>query len=494
MALGGLTLWRRGARQLGIPLLILAALGLSNLLRLPEGELRSAARLASRRPSGQAQLTAAYRLPEADGPMCELEPAGAAMSFVETLRQQETAADASSGKSPMPTAEEKAAVNARKPVRMIRDSFPAYSSVAVDLKNDEVIMTDEATFQILAYNRTENTPPTASMSEPKRMIGGLSTWIEFQCALYIDQENGDVYAVNNDTVDRLVIFSRDQKGNVPPQRIIRTPHTTYGIAVDEPHQELFLTTQEGAAVTVFNKMAKEQDAPLRTLQGDKTLIADPHGLTVDSTRNLLFVSNFGSVASHVKPNRPERAGGQGSDEEGGGFGGFASAKPNWPLLREGAVPGTGRYLPASITVYPRDATGDVAPIRVISGSKTQLNWPTALSVDTKRGEIYVANDTGNSILVFNVSDEGDVAPKRVIKGSKSMVKSPTGVFFDWQHDELWVSNFGNHTATVYKWDANGDAVPLRMVRSAPLDTGTPNIGNAYAPTYDTKRDELIVPN
>ena len=163
-------------------------------------------------------------------------------------------------------------------------------------------------------------------------------------------------------------------------------------------------------------------------------------------------------------------------------------------MREGSVPGTGRYLEASITVYPRDASGDTAPLRVIRGSKTQLNWPTALSVDTKRGELYVANDTGNSVLVFNVDDNGNVAPKRVIKGPKSMVKSPTGVFYDWKNDEVWVSNFGNHTATVYSATADGDVAPKRVIRSAPLDSGTPNIGNAFAPSYDSKRDELIVPN
>lgn len=202
---------------------------------------------------------------------------------------------------------------------------------------------------------------------------------------------------------------------------------------------------------------------------------------MDSTRDLLFVANFGSVASHAE-----------TEGEGGGV--FASDKANWPLLREGAVPGTGRYLEPSITVYSRDAAGDVAPIRVISGAKTQLNWPTALSIDTKRAEIFVANDTGDSILVFNLTDSGDVAPKRLIKGPKSMVKSPTGVFYDWEHDELWVSNFGNHMATVYKADASGDVPPLRVIRSAPLGMGTPNIGNAYAPTYDSKRDQIIVPN
>ncbi|HWP85468.1 MAG TPA: hypothetical protein VNN17_09780, partial [Terriglobia bacterium] len=77
---------------------------------------------------------------------------------------------------------------------------------------------------------------------------------------------------------------------------------------------------------------------------------------------------------------------------------------------------------------------------------------------------------------------------------KSMVKSPTGVFYDWKNDEVWVSNFGNHTATVYDAMANGDVPPKRIIRSAPLDVGTPNIGNAFAPSYDSKRDQLIVPN
>jgi DNA-binding beta-propeller fold protein YncE len=353
----------------------------------------------------------------------------------------------------------------------------------VDLKNDEVVMTDESLFNILTYNRTENTPPNATMSEPKRMIGGMASWIEFQCGLYIDQENGDIYAVNNDTVDKLVIFSRKAKGNVAPDRIINTPHTTYGIAVDEPHQELFLTVQEAAAVSVYKKKASLDEAPLRLLQGSATQLADPHGIAVDSKRDLMFVANFGNQAEH---NKSARSAGQ------GGFG--VSSKANWPMQRESAVPGSGKFTGASITVYPRDANGDVAPIRVIKGPHAQLNWPTSLAVDPERGELYVANDTGDSILVFDVTAEGDAAPQRVIAGPKSMVKSPTGVFFDPKHDELWVSNFGNHAATVYKATASGDAAPLRVIRSAPVSVPTPNIGNAYAPAYDSKRDQILVPD
>jgi len=61
----------------------------------------------------------------------------------------------------------------------------------------------------------------------------------------------------------------------------------------------------------------------------------------------------------------------------------------------------------------------------------------------------VANNTGDSVLVFRVTDSGDVAPLRVLKGPKTGIKNPTGVFVDSQHQEVIVSNMGNHSATVF---------------------------------------------
>ena len=462
--------------------------GLTMILLRPasEAELQANAGRAGRRATGEPQLMSIQTFPEwGDGAMCEWVPASAESPFAAFLPEPQAEGIAKrNGPAPTPTADEVAAVNARAPIRMIRDNFASYSSIAVDLKNDELVMTDESTFSILTYDRMTNTPPTAAFSEPKRKIFGHDTWIEYQCGVYVDQASGDIYAVNNDTVDRLVVFSREARGNAPPSRVVFTPHTTYGIAVDEPHQELFLTVQEAAAVSVFRKTAGEDEAPIRLLQGEKTLLADPHGIAVDSTRDLLFVSNFGSAtekdASIIDP-------------KGNGY--FAaSEKANWPLARNAAIPGSGKFLPPSITVYPRDAAGDFAPVRKIEGRKTQLNWPTALAIDPKRGDIFVANDTGDSILVFDINANGDVEPKRMISGPKSMIKSPTGVFYDWEHDELWVANFGNHTATVYPATASGDVAPLRVVRSAPTDAGTPNIGNAYAPAYDSRRDQILVPN
>ena len=74
------------------------------------------------------------------------------------------------------------------------------------------------------------------------------------------------------------------------------------------------------------------------------------------------------------------------------------------------------------------------------------------------------------------------------------MKNPTDVFVDAKNGELWVANFGNHTATVYKRTAEGDTPPLRTIRSAPLGSPSLMIGNPGALAYDTKREELLVPN
>ena len=106
----------------------------------------------------------------------------------------------------------------------------------------------------------------------------------------------------------------------------------------------------------------------------------------------------------------------------------------------------------------------------------------------------MANDAGDSILVFSVTANGNAAPKRMLKGPKTGLRNPVGIFADSKNQELWVSNFGNHSATVYPLDANGDVAPLRTIRSAPLDKQAIMIGNPGAINFDTNREEILVPN
>ena len=381
---------------------------------------------ASPQTLGGNRLVGWESLSPGEGQMCPWVPASAGMSWRLEAQAEQTAAG---------NGTETVDLSQRQPERMIRDAYAAYSAVAVDPVHNEVVLTDENLFQILVYDRMDNTPPTASLTEPKRTIAGLRTKIEFQCGLYIDPANGDVFAVNNDTVDTLVIFSREARGNVPPTRELETPHGTFGIAVDEHAQEMFLTTQHDSTVVVFRKYAEKDEAPIRLLQGARTMLADPHGVAIDTRAQLLFVSNHGAVSGRSA----QLANGRVGSEQG---------RPNWPLDRDVAVPGSGEFRPPSISVYPLKASGDTPPLRVIQGPLTQMNWPAHIFMDEGRGELYVANDMGNSILVFDSSANGNAAPKRVLKGPKTMIKNPTGVFVDFKNDELWVANFGNHAATV----------------------------------------------
>jgi hypothetical protein len=136
----------------------------------------------------------------------------------------------------------------------------------------------------------------------------------------------------------------------------------------------------------------------------------------------------------------------------------------------------------------------VPPVRRIQGAKTGLNWPMALSVDADHDEIAIANSGDSSIRIFSRTATGDTAPVRIIKGARSGIHGPMGVTFDVKNDELWVANYGDHTALVFARTASGDATPKRIVRNAPEGSATVGFGNPGAVAYDSKRDEILVPN
>lgn len=427
----------------------------------------------ARKPRNQPRLVSIQPLPAAEGELCEWVPASASLS----LALQQGAAVEAAASPPGSSADVETAK--RAPLRVIHDAYPSYSAVAVDVTHNEVVLQDENLFQILVYDRLANTPPTASMTEPKRIIAGERTKLEFNCGLYVDPLTGDIYSVNNDTMDTMTIFSRDAKGNVPPTRQLSTPHGTFGIGINEERQEMFFTVEHSSSIVVYPKNAVNEDLPLRHIQGNQTQLADPHGIALDTKNNLIFVGNFGS--------RKEFA----AAEAGSGQN---QAAPGTGLPRGRAKPGYGKIQPSSITVYPMTAQGDVRPLRVIQGPKTRLNWPVGMTLDPDRGELFVANDAADEILVFRSDTSGDVAPIRVLKGPRTAIKNPTGLFLDKKNNELWVTNFGNHTATVYRPTAEGDTPPLRTIRSGPLEEPALMIGNPGSVAYDSKREQILVPN
>jgi len=349
-----------------------------------------------------------------------------------------------------------------------------------------VVMTDENLYRIVEYSRLDNTPPTARLTEPKRVIGGDQTRTEMMCGAYIDPKTLDVYVTNNDTQDWMPVFSKNARGNVAPDRLLATPHRTWGITADETRQELYMTIQFPSAVIVYPKKAANNEAPLRLLEGDATELADPHGIALDMKNDLMIITNHGhrrfyggAAVSTLTTTWEEWIGRSTADLNG---------------LPRTYLPGLGKFEMPSINIYARGSSGNTPPLRVIKGPRTQLNWPSHLAVHEDRGEIFVANDADDSVLVFRTSDSGDAAPTRVIQGPKTRVKNPTGLSLDVKNGELWVANMGNFAATVFPITASGDVAPLRVIRGGPANQIGLMIGNPGAVGYDSKRQQILVPN
>ncbi|HYR44880.1 MAG TPA: hypothetical protein VER98_17745, partial [Terriglobia bacterium] len=345
----------------------------------------------------------------------------------------------------------------RPPVRTIRDADPIYSAVAVDTQFDEVVLMDNNNWALSVFNRLDNTPHGVPSTAPKRVIQGPETDVQYNNGMYIDPKNGDIYSVETDTGDKVVVFPREANGNIKPGRILSTPHRGFALAMDEEKQEFFVGVQYPPEVAVYRKGASGKEKPLRSLQGESTRLSDVHGIALDTKNKLLYATNWGHVSDY-------------------------------------RISGTGRFEDPSITAYPLGADGDVSPVRTIQGPLTQMDWPAQMAINPDNGDLYVANDMGHSVLVFKGTDQGNVAPTRIIKGNRTGLMNPSGVFVDTKNKELWVSNFGNSSASAFALTANGNVEPLRTIRSAPENKVSLKFGKVEALAYDAARDQIWVPN
>jgi DNA-binding beta-propeller fold protein YncE len=364
------------------------------------------------------------------------------------------------------------------PLRMVVDPYPSFNGVVVDAVGDRVVMSDTNRKSLLLYPRTAGSATAKTAETPTQQIMGPETGIGFIAGVAIDPVHHELFAVNNDVEDRLVVFDDTARGNVKPKRLLYVPHQSWGIAFDHRRDEIALSVQTPNMFVVFKRDAKKFDAPLRSVRGPHTLMADPHGIYIDETHNEIFVANHGNyrpaelitsyTAYDARESRQERSGNTFSETARGNFVG------------------------SSITVYDGDAKGDAAPLRTITGPLSQVDWPMGVAVDEANNELIVANNGDNSVLVFARTATGNTQPKRIIRGALTGIKGPMGVSV--ANDEIFVANFGDHTALVFPRLAAGNVAPKRIIRNAPAGKETSGFGNPYAVAYDSKRQEILVPN
>ena len=117
------------------------------------------------------------------------------------------------------------------------------------------------------------------------------------------------------------------------------------IAVHPDRGELFVANDTADIITVYRTDAHGDAAPIRVIQGPRSMIKNPTAVALDLTNNELWVANFGNH---------------------------------------------------SATVYPVDASGDPAPKRIIRSGRANdgaamLSNPHTIAYDTKRDQLLVSN-------------------------------------------------------------------------------------------------------
>jgi DNA-binding beta-propeller fold protein YncE len=191
----------------------------------------------------------------------------------------------------------------RAPLQILQDPYLDLSGVAVDPVRDEIVLiTGQRAAQILVYDRLADTPAEVDILKPKRVIKGPKTKIGAP-GVYVDPKTGEIYSVDTThgmyagSGNRIVVFSHSSEGNIAPDRELLVPHRGFAVAADEQAQELYVTVQHPPAVVVYPKSAKNNEAPLRILEGSRTELTDVHGVALDTKNQLMYVANRGSSSA-----------------------------------------------------------------------------------------------------------------------------------------------------------------------------------------------------
>jgi|SRR5579862_1723262 len=190
---------------------------------------------------------------------------------------------------------------------------------------------------------------------------------------------GYIFVPANDS-NSVSVYAPDANGDAPPARYIQggktEMHDASYVAVTKDGT-IYVPNYLGDSVTIFGRRADGNVAPIRMIAGSQTKLRGCSGLGIDSKGNI-YVSNYNTN---------------------------------------------------SVAVFDKHANGNVAPIAIIAGSATGINGPDSMTVDAK-DNVYVSNtgaQNGGSVTVYAKGATGNVAPIATITGSKTMIDAPAGL-------------------------------------------------------------------
>ena len=128
----------------------------------------------------------------------------------------------------------------------------------------------------------------------------------------------------------------------------------------------------------------------------------------------------------------------------------------------------------AILVFSRTANGNVAPLRIITGPKTNMFRARGIAVDPINNIIAMGNANPQGILIFNRTDDGDVAPRSIITGPRTGIYALKGFAVLPDRKELIATveargvqvsrNVGESFVGIWNYTDNGDVAPKAIIK------------------------------
>ena len=280
---------------------------------------------------------------------------------------------------------------------------------------------------IMVYSRT-----ASGNTAPIRTLAGAATLLSGPKDPSVDMVNNEL-VVPNSFGDSVTVYSRAASGNTAPIRTLTGAATGLrspcALIVDTVNNELVVVNAGNQSVTVYPRTASGNTAPIRTLSGPATELSTqyPGNLVVDTVNNELVVGNTRSSSVTVYTRTATGNTAPIRTLAATAFAGFIDGIVVDTVNNELIVAGESGAI-RSVNAYSRIASGNAAPIRTLAGAATGLTGPVALALDTVNDELEVANCCAptSSITVYPRAASGDTAPIRTLAGPATGLDLPIG--------------------------------------------------------------------
>jgi hypothetical protein len=258
--------------------------------------------------------------------------------------------------------------------------------------------------------------------------------------------------------DAVLVFAGNARHNATPIQDITGANThlryPYKIAVDASGK-MYVINVLATDVLVYAAGSTGNVAPIADINGPKTNLFSPSGIAVSPLNGDIYVANQ------------------------------TNGKPH--------TPGNQGY----VLIFPPKATGDMPPIGMIAGGKTNLDDPIGIAFDAT-GELYVANQLGRKgIAVFAAGSVGNVAPTQIVAGKATQLAQAQQAVPDASLAIHAVSfgagEYGKSVVLTFAAGANGDVAPLQQIDDAhALGIALDSASNSYVPKFGQRGAQIAV--